>query len=101
MVKPVITEILTDKGGVDLDNFSEQKDWGRGKFSDKFTFKELQFDIYNNWGEIIFTSTEQSFGWDGTYNSAIQPMGVYVYTVKATTLDDVQHELSGDVTLIR
>ncbi len=30
--------------GVDLDNFSEQKDWGRGKFSDKFTFKELQFD---------------------------------------------------------
>jgi len=28
-------------------------------------------------------------------------MGVYVYTVKATTLDDVQHELSGDVTLIR
>lgn len=64
-------------------------------------FKELQFDIYNNWGEIIFTSTEQSVGWDGTYNLAIQPMGVYVYTVKATTLDDVQHELSGDVTLIR
>ena len=30
--------------GVDLDNFSEQKDWGRDKFTDKFIFKELQFD---------------------------------------------------------
>jgi gliding motility-associated-like protein len=64
-------------------------------------FKELQFDIYNNWGEIIFTSVEQSNGWDGTYKSAPQPMGVYVYTVKAITLDDVEHNLAGDVTLIR
>lgn len=30
--------------GVDLDNFSEQKDWGRDKFTNKFIFKELQFD---------------------------------------------------------
>ncbi len=30
--------------GVDLDNFSEQKDWGRAKFSDKFIFKELQYN---------------------------------------------------------
>jgi gliding motility-associated-like protein len=64
-------------------------------------FKELQFDIYNNWGEIIFTSVEQATGWDGTYKSAPQPMGVYVYTVKAITLDDVEHKLAGDVTLIR
>jgi gliding motility-associated-like protein len=64
-------------------------------------FKELQFDVYNNWGEIIFTSTDQSIGWDGTYKSAPQPMGVFVYTVRAITLDDVEHQLSGDVTLIR
>lgn len=30
--------------GVDLDNFSEQKDWGRAKFKDKFIFKELQYN---------------------------------------------------------
>ena len=30
--------------GVDLDDFSEQGDWGRNKFTDKFTFKKLQYD---------------------------------------------------------
>lgn len=30
--------------GVDLDDFSEQGDWGRTKFMDKFIFKKLQYD---------------------------------------------------------
>lgn len=64
-------------------------------------FLELKFDIYNGLGQLIFTSTDQAIGWDGTYKDAPQPMGVFVYTVKATTLDNLQHELSGDVTLMR
>lgn len=64
-------------------------------------FTELKFDIYNNWGQLIFTSEDQTVGWDGTYKGAIQPMGVYVYVVKATSLDGIEHELSGDVTLMR
>lgn len=64
-------------------------------------FIELEFDIYNNWGQKIFTSHAQADGWNGTYKDAPQPMGVYIYTVKATTLDGVLHELAGDVTLMR
>jgi gliding motility-associated-like protein len=64
-------------------------------------FKELQFDIYNGWGELIFTSNNQADGWDGNYKDAPQPMGVYVYVVRAVTLDDVIHNLKGDVTLMR
>lgn len=30
--------------GIDLDNFSEQGDWGRSKYTDKFTFKKIQYD---------------------------------------------------------
>jgi gliding motility-associated-like protein len=64
-------------------------------------YKELEFRIYNNWGEIIFESNDQSIGWDGKRDGVDQPIGVYIYTVRATTLDDVQHSIKGDVTLLR
>ncbi len=64
-------------------------------------YKELDFRVYNNWGELIFESTDQAIGWDGTRNGAEQPVGVYVYTVRAVTLDDEKHSLKGDVTLLR
>ena len=59
------------------------------------------FKIYNNWGEVIFESHDQAHGWDGKRDGVNQPVGVYVYTVEATTLDDVQHTIKGDVTLLR
>jgi gliding motility-associated-like protein len=64
-------------------------------------YKELEFRIYNNWGELIFESNEQSNGWDGTRNGVDQPIGVYIYTVRAVTLDDEKHSIKGDVTLLR
>jgi gliding motility-associated-like protein len=64
-------------------------------------YKQLEFRIYNNWGEMIFESDEQSKGWDGTKDGVEQPVGVYIYTVRAVTLDDVQHAIKGDVTLLR
>jgi gliding motility-associated-like protein len=64
-------------------------------------FKELDFRIYNNWGELIFQSDKQTTGWDGTRNGIDQPLGVYVYTVSGITEDGEPHKLSGDVTLLR
>lgn len=64
-------------------------------------YKELDFKIYNNWGELIFESIDQNIGWDGTRDGIEQPIGVYIYTVKAVTLDDTQHTIKGDVTLLR
>jgi len=64
-------------------------------------YKFLEFRIFNNWGEMIFESSEQSKGWDGTKDGIVQPIGVYIYTVRATTMDDVQHSIKGDVTLLR
>jgi gliding motility-associated-like protein len=64
-------------------------------------FIELEFRIYNKWGELIFVSTDQSVGWNGTYDGVPQPAGVYVYTVHAITPDSATHYLEGDVTLVR
>lgn len=64
-------------------------------------FRNLLLNVYNNWGELIFTSSNQQTGWDGTYKGVEQPIGVYVYTVVATTEQGETIKLSGDVTLLR
>ena len=60
----------------------------------------MNFNVYNQWGFLVFTATNQADGWDGTYNGEKQPEGNYAYTITATTNDgDVEQQ--GIVTLIR
>jgi gliding motility-associated-like protein len=64
-------------------------------------FSEINFKIYNEWGNLIFESSSQSTGWDGTYKGKDQPAGTYVWVIKATTIDGVSVEGTGEVTLLR
>jgi gliding motility-associated-like protein len=64
-------------------------------------FTNLEVRIYNNWGELIYITTSQDISWDGTRDGIPQAVGVYVYTVRATTPDGRDYFLSGDVTLLR
>lgn len=58
--------------------------------------------IYNRWGELLFTTQNAAFGWDGTYKGIIADVGVYQYQVNYITADsDKKHFLKGDITLIR
>ncbi|HRD52610.1 MAG TPA: gliding motility-associated C-terminal domain-containing protein [Flavobacteriales bacterium] len=64
-------------------------------------FLTMNLRIFNGWGEMIFETTDPTFGWDGTYNGKPEINGVYVYTVVATSVDGTEHDRSGKVTLIR
>ncbi|PKR81322.1 hypothetical protein CW751_04500 [Brumimicrobium salinarum] len=64
-------------------------------------FKSIDFNIYNNWGELIFNSKDQSEGWDGTYNGEQAPLGVYTWTFVVEMGNGQVIKKSGDVTLIR
>nr|MBP8822382.1 gliding motility-associated C-terminal domain-containing protein [Flavobacteriales bacterium] len=64
-------------------------------------FETIHLRIYNGWGEMIFETTDPTFGWDGTYNGKPEINGVYVYSVVATSVDGQEHDRSGKVTLIR
>jgi gliding motility-associated-like protein len=64
-------------------------------------FLTIDLRIYNGWGELIFQTTDPLFGWDGTYKGEPEINGVYQYTVKATTVDGVEHSRPGKVALIR
>ncbi|MFB6455806.1 gliding motility-associated C-terminal domain-containing protein [Chitinophaga sp. Hz27] len=62
---------------------------------------ELEFRIYNQWGQLVFTSKDQRQGWDGTMSGVKQPVGVYVWIVKATMQDGTVITKKGNVTLMR
>ena len=64
-------------------------------------FIKLEFNIYNEWGERIFASDKQEKGWDGIKDGAPQPIGVYAYTLTATTADNITYNETGDITLLR
>ena len=63
--------------------------------------KELLLMIFNQWGEKIYESKDLSSGWDGYYKGKLQPIGVYVYVLKVTFLDDTNAVKTGSVNLIR
>ncbi|MFT3932124.1 MAG: PKD domain-containing protein [Chitinophagaceae bacterium] len=40
------------------------------------------FRIYNRWGQLIFSTTQNAKGWDGSIGGHIQDPGAYVYVVQ-------------------
>ncbi|MCZ4408792.1 PKD domain-containing protein, partial [Cryomorphaceae bacterium 1068] len=64
-------------------------------------FITLDFKVYDNWGREIFQTTDQEIGWDGTENGSEVPVGVYVYTIKATNLEGETFDYSGRINLFR
>jgi gliding motility-associated-like protein len=43
---------------------------------------EVQFDIYNRWGQRLFSTTDATLGWDGTLQGKPLPMETYFYTIR-------------------
>ena len=75
-------------------------------YSDGDVKQVLQFEIYDRWGELVFSKNGavtdlRDFKWDGTYKGKIVPTGVYVYVVDVIFKDDSVQLFKGEVTLIR
>ena len=64
-------------------------------------FEGMKFRIYNNWGILLFETTDQKVGWDGKFNGIEQPVGSYVWTLEVDMYNNRQVKKNGDVTLIR
>ncbi|MET6996314.1 CshA/CshB family fibrillar adhesin-related protein [Chitinophaga defluvii] len=47
---------------------------------------ELEFAIFNRWGENVFRTKNPTACWDGTYKGVPQPVGTYVYYISAKTI---------------
>ena len=61
----------------------------------------LNFSVYNEWGEMIFQTLDQSEGWDGTYGGEPAQADTYVYTALISLANGEQLKLKGQTTLLR
>jgi gliding motility-associated-like protein len=59
------------------------------------------FDVYNRWGEKVYSTNDINKGWDGYYNGQLAPAGVYVWKIEAVNYENEKILQSGNVTLIR
>ena len=62
---------------------------------------EYRLDIYDRFGQLIFTSNNQETGWDGTWQQVQSPGGIYVWIVNYTGPDHKNKTERGFVTLFR
>jgi gliding motility-associated-like protein len=67
-----------------------------GNYIDKVDMR-----IFNQWGQQIATINNKAQGWDGKHKGNHQPVGVYVYILKAVLSDGRTVDLKGSITLVR
>ena len=66
--------------------------------------EEFEILIYTRWGELVFTSNNQDFRWNGIYRGKLLPPGTYAFIMKFSSSlapDLGTIEQYGSVTLIR
>ena len=57
--------------------------------------------VFNRWGELIFSTSEQTTVWDGTYNGVKVQDGVYVWKCNILDSNLEEHEYYGHVTVLK
>lgn len=65
------------------------------------THKFMQFDIYNRWGELIYTTQDPTFKWNGKYLDKECPTDYYMYKIKYASLGTILEYESGVFYLLR
>ncbi|MBX0331694.1 gliding motility-associated C-terminal domain-containing protein [Pontibacter sp. HSC-14F20] len=68
----------------------------KGRFIKSFNIK-----VYNNMGQVVFSSDDRNTNWDGAYQGKPQPAGAYAYEVNIVSQSGETKLRTGTVTLLR
>lgn len=73
--------------------------------NDTFVYKaelleSVQFQVFNRWGELLFSTAELGTGWDGTYQGGLAPQGTYLYVLQVVDQLGNSFSRSGKFTLL-
>jgi len=60
-----------------------------------------RFAVYNRWGNLVFATTKEGQGWDGTYNGKPLQTAVFVWTIEYIDKENKTQVRKGTVTLIQ
>jgi gliding motility-associated-like protein len=63
--------------------------------------KSLSISIFNRWGEMVFTSDDLFFEWDGTFKGIPVQDGTYTWKLKIRPNQGKEESLTGHVNVLR
>ncbi len=62
---------------------------------------KVNMAIYNRWGQKVFETNDQNYGWDGTFKGKALAPDVYGYYMQCTCDDGSDMFIKGNITLLR
>jgi gliding motility-associated-like protein len=81
-------------------NGDTKNDFFKAGYGDNVT--EYRLQVFNRYGQIVFSTTDKNKGWDGTYKGTAQPYGSYVWSIQyKTAVNNSLQKLQGTVLLIQ
>jgi len=66
----------------------------RGTGIETFVFK-----LYDRWGQLVFETTDQTLGWDGSFKGTALNEGVFVYFLEGNYFGGTSFNQKGNITL--
>jgi gliding motility-associated-like protein len=60
----------------------------------------LEFEIFDRWGQVMYSSTDINEGWDGTFKGVIQNSDMYAWKVRVLTWREETIQKEGYVNLL-
>ncbi|MGB0862017.1 MAG: gliding motility-associated C-terminal domain-containing protein, partial [Saprospiraceae bacterium] len=98
-----VTDVCVD-AEVQIPNlFSPNGDGVNDLFEIRYTGLQNAYslNLYNRWGQLVFTTNDLSQKWDGTFRGENVTPGVYVYYFKAICPNGKSVLYKGNITLVR
>jgi gliding motility-associated-like protein len=68
--------------------------------SQKAWITDFELYIYNRWGELVYTSQDKNFKWDGSVNGKIYMNNVYNYIIRLTDRNMRRRFYNGSITVV-
>lgn len=62
---------------------------------------EIEFKVFDRWGELVFETTDINTGWDGTFRGKKLDPDVYDYYLRAVCVGGNEEIIKGNITLLK
>ena len=62
---------------------------------------QLNFKVFNRYGQLVFETSDQNIGWDGKFKGRDENPGVFAWVLEYTFITGKSGVTSGNTTLIR
>jgi gliding motility-associated-like protein len=66
-----------------------------------YGIQQMNFKVYNRYGELVFEASDQNIGWDGKFKNRDENPGVFVWVLEYTFITGNGGVLKGNTTLVR